>query len=263
MLGIEQLHPGRYQPRTSESEFSEDSLKNLIQSIQALGVVQPIIVKKYTSNLSNFEIVSGERRWQAAQLAGLKEVPVVVRYTQDQNMNELDSLVCGLAENIHRKDLNSVEEARAIQRLRKEFKMPIKDISTVLGRAPDTISHLLRILSLHSEVLKSLEKQESFTLSHAKTLVGLPIEQQRQLMGRVLKKNLSVRQLERLVKNIKKRSKTVTIDPNVKQLEQRLNEQLAIPTRLQWNNGKGKLTFQFNSIDELEHLLSRLNLTDF
>jgi len=263
MLGIEQLHPGQYQPRTSKSEFSENSLKNLIQSIEASGVVQPIIVKKNSLNSSDFEIISGERRWRAAQLAGLKEVPVVIRRTQNQEINKLDSLICGLAENIHRKDLNPVEEGRAIQRLREEFKMPIKDISTVLGRAPDTISHLLRILSLDPEVLQSLEKQEPFTLGHAKVLVGLPIDQQQHLMRHVLKDNLSVRQLERLVKNIKKQSKTVTIDPDIKQLEQRLNEQLAIPTQLQWGNGKGKLTFQFNSVDELEHLLSRLNLTDF
>jgi len=108
-----------------------------------------IIVKKNSLDLSDFEIISGEQRWRAAQLAGLKEVPVVIRRTQNQEMNKLNSFICGLAENIHRKNLNPVEEGRTIQRFR-----------TVLGRTPDTISHLLRVLSLDFEVLESLEKQK-------------------------------------------------------------------------------------------------------
>ncbi|MGM0595068.1 MAG: ParB/RepB/Spo0J family partition protein, partial [Pseudomonadota bacterium] len=251
---VELLQRGAYQPRI---DMHPDTLEELADSIRAQGVVQPIVVRPIPGD--RFEIIAGERRWRAAQLAGLHDIPAVVRDVADQA-----AMAMALIENIQREELNPMEESMALHRLIEEFGLTHQQTADAVGRSRASVSNLLRLLSLSDEVKRMLENGD-LEMGHARALLALKAEQQSQVARSVVGKGLSVRETERLVKRTlenpdgKAKKPEQTVDPDIRRLEQDLAEKIGAKVAIQHGaKGKGKLVIQYNSLDELDGVLEHI-----
>lgn len=250
-LPVEYLSRGRYQPR---KDFPPESLQELADSIRAQGIIQPIIVRALSKD--RYEIIAGERRWRAAQLAQMQEVPVVIRDISDEA-----TLAIALIENIQRENLNPMDEANALYRLQKEFAMTHETIAKTVGKSRTVITNLLRLLQLELSVKKLVESQR-LSVGHAKVLLALSGFTQTQLAEKIVAQNLSVRETERLVAELQKAkspgSLRTTRSPDIRRLETKVSEQLGAKVAIQQHpKGHGKLIISYHSVDELEGILER------
>jgi ParB family chromosome partitioning protein len=246
-LSISDLIPNKYQPRKI---FDEDNLNDLTNSIKERGILQPIIVRKSNDDKSKFEIIAGERRWLAAQKAGLHTVPVVITETDD-----LKSLEFAIVENVQRHDLNPLEEAQGYKRLIDEFNYDQEKVSKFIGKSRSHITNSLRLLTLPLEVIKLIETQK-LTAGHAKILVGL--ENSSFVANKIIEKKLSVRQAESFVKIFKnKRQKSNNIkDANIKDLEILVSNKIGLNVLIKnTKNNKGKITFEYKGLDQLNKII--------
>ncbi len=253
-LAIDVIQRGRYQPRTN---FNLDALQELADSIKAQGVVQPIIVRPLSATPGQFELVAGERRWRAAQLAGLHVIPAIVRDIPDQ-----EAMAVALIENIQRQDLNPIEEAKALVRLVDEFGLTHQEAADAVGRSRVSVSNLLRLLTLETDVRHMLEDGQ-LEMGHARAILGLEAAKQMQAARQVVKKGLSVRETEQLVRRLNKpeseKSKKAGLDPDTRRLQEDLSEKLGAKVVFQLGaNGKGKMLIHYNSIDELDGILAHI-----
>ena len=249
-LPIERLQRGRYQPRT---HMEPEALNALADSIRAQGIVQPILVREVTGG---FEIIAGERRWRAAQIAGLSEVPVIVRNIPDQA-----AMAVALIENIQREDLNPLEEAAGLKRLQEEFGLTHDEIATHVGRSRAAVTNLLRLLGLAPEVRELLETGR-LEMGHGRALLGIADPRAQAALAReVVARALNVRETERLVqRHGQPAPPKVAPDPDVETLERRLTETLGARVRIQARRaGAGRITIDYHSMDELEGLLGRFS----
>ncbi|MBL9029530.1 MAG: ParB/RepB/Spo0J family partition protein [Caedimonas sp.] len=256
IVSIHELAPGRYQPRES---FDQESLDSLIASVREKGVIQPILVRPVHHGLANYEIVAGERRWRAAKEAGFAEIPAIVR-----EMSDLEALETGLIENIQRHDLNPLEEAQGFKRLMDEFQYTQDDLAQALGKSRSYIANSVRLLSLGEEVKEALKKGK-ITAGHARALINSEFPQE--LLQKIIRNGLNVRQTEKLVQRGQKVSKIERInflpenDNDIKGLIQRLTEKLHLKVNLDLKpNGSGVLNIHFHSLEQLDILLTNLSL---
>jgi ParB family transcriptional regulator, chromosome partitioning protein len=258
-LPLDLLQRGKYQPRV---DMRPETLQELADSIRAQGVVQPIVVRPIegVGPAQRYEIVAGERRWRAAQIAGLTEIPAVIRRIPDEA-----AIAVALIENIQRENLNPLEEARALDRLINEFALSHQQAADAVGRSRAGVSNLLRLLELAPEVADRVEKRE-LEMGHARALLALSNrKQQVETALIVVKKSLSVRETEALVRRLQQ-SPTSKVeaaangDPNVNRLEQELAEKLGAKVAIQHSSGgKGKLVVSYNSLDELDGILAHIH----
>jgi len=257
-IPIELIQPGIYQPRV---DMHTEALEELANSIKAQGVVQPIVVrplkgKKSSTGEQLFEIIAGERRWRASQMAGLDKIPAVIRDVNDQA-----AIAMALIENIQREDLNPVEEANAIRRLINEFEMTHQVAAEAVGRSRAAVSNLLRLLELSDGVKKMLENGD-LEMGHARALLTLDSEKQLEAANHVIGQELSVRDTEKLVKRIlnpKEPKPTPKPDPDIRNLQESLAAKLGAKVSFQHNaKGKGKMVIQYNNVDELEGILAHI-----
>jgi len=246
-LSVSDLVPNKYQPRKI---FDEENLKDLTNSVQERGILQPIIVRKSNDNRSKYEIIAGERRWLAAQRANLHTVPVVITEADD-----LKSLEFAIVENVQRHDLNPLEEAQGYKRLIDDFSYDHEKVSKFIGKSRSYITNALRLLSLPAEVVKLIETQK-LSAGHAKILVGL--ENASFVAIKIVEKKLSVRQAENFVKifKSKKLKKTDTDDVNIKELENSISNKIGLSVSIQnKKNNKGKISFEYKSLDQLNKII--------
>ena len=255
-LPVALLQPGKYQPRR---DMHEDSLEDLAASIKVQGVIQPVIVRPVGQG--RYEIIAGERRWRAAQLAGLDEVPVVVRLVNDKA-----AIAMALIENIQREDLNPLEEANALQRLIDEFKLTHDEAASAVGRSRAAVSNLIRLRDLAPEVKKMVEGRK-LEMGHARALLSLTALNQGQVAHQVVARGLSVRETEALVKKTLAdggkggagKKGPPPKDANIRNLEQELSEKLGAPvTIVHGKGGKGHLTIGYSSLEVLDGILEKL-----
>ncbi|BBN83243.1 chromosome partitioning protein ParB [Pseudoalteromonas sp. A25] len=250
-IPIEFLHPGKYQPR---KDMSEQALEELASSIRAQGVLQPIVVRPIAEN--QFEIIAGERRWRAAQLAELDVVPCILKDVPDEA-----AVAIALIENIQREDLNAMEEAVALDRLLHEFELTHQQVADAVGKSRTSVTNLLRLNNLNDDV-KILLEHGDIEMGHARCLLALRDEQQSEAARTAVAKALTVRETEKLVRAIlepveKKQAKEK--DPDVKLLEQQLAENLGAKVEINYNQkGKGKLVISYANLDELDGILGRI-----
>ena len=246
-LSVSDLIPNKYQPRKN---FDEDSLKDLTNSIKERGIIQPIIVRKLSNENLKFEIIAGERRWLAAQRAGIHNVPVVITEADD-----LKSLEFAIVENVQRHDLNPLEEAQGYKRLIDEFSYDQEKVSKFIGKSRSYITNSLRILTLPVEVIKLIEIQK-LTAGHAKILVGLGNASF--VANKIIEKKLSVRQAEKFVQLFKKKkqkSKT-TKDTNILALELSISNKIGLNVEIRNNmRNKGKISFEYKDLDQLNKII--------
>ena len=251
VLPVGQLQPGKYQPR---SRMDQVALAELAASIRAQGLMQPILVRPVVSGA--YEIIAGERRWRAAQLAELKEVPVVVRQVADEAALEM-----ALIENIQREDLNALEEALGIQRLIDEFGMTHDSAASALGRSRSAVSNLLRLLGLPEPVREMLHCGE-IDMGHARALLSLPVLKQVEIAQQVVRKGLSVRETERLVQQLLEGApvrEIKPVDPDVARLQEEVAERIGAKVLIKpGKKGSGRITIDYASLDQLDDLLERL-----
>jgi ParB family chromosome partitioning protein len=260
-LPVDLLQRGRYQPRL---DMRPESLQELADSIKAQGVVQPIVVRPLTGQKPGeplrYEIIAGERRWRAAQMAGLHDIPAVVRIVPDEA-----AVAMSLIENIQRENLNPLEEARALDRLIREFDVTHQQAADAVGRSRAAVSNLLRLLELADEV-KTLVEHRQLEMGHARALLGLTgARQQAEVGALVARKGLSVRETEALVKRLLSHAAQPGSraperpDPNITRLEHDLADKLGAKVQLQHaHSGKGKLVINYNSLDELDGILAHI-----
>ena len=244
-ISVSDLVRNRYQPRKT---FDEESLEELTNSIKSRGIIQPIIVRPSSGN--KYEIIAGERRWLAAQRAGLHEVPVVVVDADDKKALEF-----GIVENVQRHDLNSIEEAEGYKRLIDEFSYDQEQVAKFIGKSRSHITNSLRLLTL-SNYITDLIKTNKISPGHAKILVGLSNSDQ--IAKKIIKKNLSVRQTENLVRLYKSPTKSIKAskDPNIKKIEIDLMEKIGLKTQIvNKKNNKGSVSFDYRDLDQLNHLI--------
>ena len=254
-LPLDLIRPGRYQPR---SVFDEEKLAELADSIRAQGVVQPVVVRPVGDD--EYELIAGERRWRAAQMAGIDDIPAVVRDVPDEV-----SVAMALIENIQREDLNPLEEATALRRLIDDFQMTHQEAADAVGRSRAAVSNLLRLLELMQEV-KDMIDMRLIEMGHARALLSLDDDLQVQAAREVVRKSLSVRDTENLARRLqqsKKKKGSRRVDPDILSLQNRLGETLGARVRIQHQaSGKGKLVISYTNSDEFEGILERLNLSD-
>jgi ParB family chromosome partitioning protein len=260
-IPVDLLQRGRYQPRL---DMRPESLQELADSIRAQGVVQPIVVRPLTAQRTGeplrYEIIAGERRWRAAQMAGLHAIPAVIRNVPDDA-----AVAMSLIENIQRENLNPLEEARALDRLIREFDMTHQTAADAVGRSRAAVSNLLRLLELADEV-KTLVETRQIEMGHARALLGLAaVRQQAEVALLVAKKGLSVRETEALVRRLATGKDDTAErepprrDPNVARLEQDLTDKLGARVQLQQGaKGRGRLVIAYNSLDELDGILAHI-----
>jgi ParB family chromosome partitioning protein len=254
-LPLDMIRPGRFQPR---SVFDEDKLAELADSIRAQGVVQAVVVRPAGGD--GYELIAGERRWRAAQIAGIDTIPAVVRDVPDEV-----SAAMALIENIQREDLNPLEEATALRRLIDDFQMTHQEAADAVGRSRAAVSNLLRLLELMQEV-KDMIDMRLIEMGHARALLSLDDDLQVQAAREVVRKRMSVRDTENLARRLqqsKKKKGSRRIDPDILRLQNRLGETLGARVRIQHQaSGKGKLVIAYNNSDEFEGILDRLGLSD-
>jgi len=253
-LSVDLIQRGRFQPRR---HFDQDSLQELADSISAQGMVQPVAVRLIDSG--KYELIAGERRWRAAQLAGISEIPAVIHEADDQAV-----MAMALIENIQRADLNPLEEAQALHRLLEEFGLTHQEVAQNVGKSRTTVTNLLRLLDLNPEV-KALLDEGELEMGHARALLGLKDGLQTEAAAEVVKKGLSVRETESLVRRLasgsshKDKRQVVEVDPNVKKLLSDLTDRLGARIQLQQKpGGKGALVINYNSLDELDGILEHI-----
>lgn len=254
VLPIEQIEPGRYQPR---SQIDDESLQELADSIKAQGVIQPIIVREF--GFENYELIAGERRWRAAQLAGLTEIPAVIKSISDEN-----ALAIGLIENIQRQNLNPIEEAAGLKRLIDEFGLTHEQAADAVGRSRSSVSNTLRLLNL-PEPVQDLLYERKLEMGHARALITLPVVEQISLAQRAAKNGWSVREVERrsAKPNVKSNLRSKSVDADIQRLQNKLAELLNMEVAIQCGlKGQGKISFAFSSHDELEYLLKKLGYSE-
>ncbi|HTO18057.1 MAG TPA: ParB/RepB/Spo0J family partition protein [Pseudomonas sp.] len=251
-LPLDLIQRGKYQPRR---DMDPEALEELAQSIQAQGVMQPIVVRPIGDN--RYEIIAGERRWRASQQAGLEKIPAMVREVPDEA-----AIAMALIENIQREDLNPIEEAVALQRLQQEFQLTQQQVADAVGKSRVTISNLLRLIALPEEI-KTLLAHGDLEMGHARALLGLPAERQVEGARHVVARGLTVRQTEALVRqwlSEKERpAREERTDPDIERLEQRLAERLGSPVQIRHGEkGKGQLIIRYSSLDELQGVLAHI-----
>lgn len=251
-LPIEFLTPGQYQPR---KDMAPEALEELANSVRAQGIIQPIVVRSL-GHKNQYEIIAGERRWRAAQLAGLDTVPCLIKDVSDEA-----TIAIALIENIQREDLNPMEEATALQRLLDEFSMTHQGVADAVGKSRTTVTNLLRLNNLNDDV-KTLLERGDLELGHAKVLLALDGNLQSEVARIVVAKALTVREAEKLVNkalNPAEKKPLPEPDPNVQQLEQRLSETFGANVSISHNRkGKGKLVITYASLDELDGILTHI-----
>lgn len=254
-LPVEFLIPGKYQPR---KDMSQEALEDLASSIRAQGIIQPIVVRPISNG--KFEIIAGERRWRASQLAKLAEVPCIVKDVPDEA-----AVAIALIENIQREDLNAMEEAVALERLLIEFSLTHQQVADAVGKSRASVTNLLRLNQLNDDV-KLLLEHGDIEMGHARALLALKEFEQSDAARLVAAKQLTVRETENLVRRIlepKPIAPEKPRDPDVIALEQRLSERFAAPVQISYNNkGKGKLEIAYSSLDELDGIINKLNVTE-
>jgi ParB family chromosome partitioning protein len=252
-LAVETLQRGRYQPR---KEIAPETIQELADSIKAQGIIQPIVVRPISAD--KYEIIAGERRWRAAQLAGLREVPVIIKDIPDEA-----ALAIALIENIQRENLNSIEEAIALQRLIDEFGMTHQQVASAVGKSRTTVTNLLRLLSLQSDV-KTFVEQGKLEMGHARALLALDDFKQLQLARRVVEQGMSVRETEELAAKLQKLTAIPaelpkSMNNEMHQLQQKISLQLGAMVKLNHNKrGKGKMVIHYNNLKELDRILDKL-----
>jgi ParB family chromosome partitioning protein len=252
MLPVDIIQRGKYQPRI---DMHQESLQDLADSISAQGVVQPIVVRSIGEG--RYEIIAGERRWRASQLAGLHEIPAIVRVVEDR-----EAIAIALIENIQREDLNPLEEARALERLIREFEITHEQAAAAVGRSRAAVSNLLRLLDLEDAV-KEMVEQGKLEMGHARALLALRGGQQIEAARQVVNRGLTVRATEGLVKSLQRpppvRLAAVKKDANIQHLETDLSDKLGASVAIrQGRGGKGKLEISYNSLDELDGILEHI-----
>lgn len=260
-IPLEHLQKGRYQPRV---DMRQDTLEDLASSIKSQGVVQPIIARplgKSNGETQRYEIVAGERRWRAAQMAGLSDIPTVIRIVPDDA-----AIAIALIENIQRENLNPLEEARALDRLIKEFKLTHQEAADAVGRSRVSVSNLLRLLDLSERVMPLLESRQ-IEMGHARALLALSeTADQLDAARQVIKKQLSVRDTERLVRRMlsdragkTKKKADLSGNADIRRLEVEITDKLGAKVRIDHSQkGSGKLVIQYNSLDELDGILKHI-----
>ena len=250
-LPIEFLQPGKYQPR---KDMSPEALEELASSIRSQGVIQPIVVRLVSTD--KYEIIAGERRWRAAQLAQLDVVPCLIKDVPDEA-----AVAIALIENIQREDLNAMEEAQALDRLMNEFELTHQEVAEAVGKSRTTITNLLRLNNLNDDV-KLLVEHGDIEMGHARALLALEGESQSDAAQIVSGKALTVRDTEKLVRKILEPAEPKPpkeIDPDVKSLVNKLSDNLGAKVSIDHNaKGKGKLVINFNDLDQLDGILSRI-----
>ena len=251
-LPLDLISPGPYQPR---SIFDADRMEELAESIRHQGVIQPILVRAQGEN--NYELIAGERRWRAAQIAGIENIPAIVRKVPDEI-----AIAMALVENIQREDLNPIEEATALRRLVDEFQMTHQEAGDSVGRSRSAVSNLLRLLELSGEV-RELVDARHLEMGHARALLTLEPSLQAKAAREVVARDLSVRETEQLVRRLKNPPvpRTQVLDPDIQRLQDQLSEKLCARVKLSHNaKGKGKMVIAYNSADEFEGILEQLGL---
>jgi ParB family chromosome partitioning protein len=247
------IQPGKYQPRV---DMSQESLDELTDSIKAQGLVQPIVVRPVSDD--RYEIIAGERRWRACKQAGLTEIPAVVRDVSDRN-----AIAMALIENIQRENLNPMEEANALHRLREEFSLTHQEAAEAVGRSRASVSNLLRLRNLNDDVKRLVENCD-LEMGHARALLALEGEQQSTIAKNIVEKGYSVRETEQLIRRLTKPESDNVVKPNKASGEIQIIESL-VKTKLgdgfnvkHTKSGKGKLIIDYNDVDELKHLIKRI-----
>jgi len=254
-IAIDLVDRSPFQPRQT---MTDEGLQELADSIRSQGLIQPIVVRK---TADRYELIAGERRWRAAQIAGLQDIPAVIKQADDQA-----AAAMALIENLQRENLNPVEEAVAIANLIAQFNWTHQEVAEVLGKARATVSNSLRLLEL-ADNAQQMVNDRLLSMGHARALLSLPLEQQNTIAKEIAAKQLSVRQTEQLVKKLlaqsgkKTKPSTLEKDPNIQALENRLADRLgaAVGIRSNEKTGKGKIEIPFNSLDELDGILNKLN----
>jgi len=253
-IPIDLLQRGKYQPRT---HMGKQALAELADSIRSQGVVQPIVARELKTG--NYEIIAGERRWRAAQMAGRDTIPAIIRRVPDEA-----AIAISLIENIQRENLNPLEEASALQQLIDEFGMNHQKVADTVGRSRTAVTNLLRLLTLNQDVRKLLLAGQ-LDMGHARALLALPAEAQSQVARQVAQRDLSVRETEALVRRrlhqpaAGKKSRRRAHDPDIRSLQDELGERLGAKVRINHKrSGRGQLTIDYNSIDELEGILDHI-----
>ena len=254
-IPIELIQRGKYQPRT---DMHEEALEELAASIRAQGVIQPIVVRPISSD--KYEIIAGERRWRAAQIAGLDSIPAIIKPVGDEA-----AIAMSLIENIQRENLNPIEEAMALKRLQDEFELTQQEVADAVGKSRATVTNLMRLIGLTIDVRRMLEHGD-LEMGHARALLSLPDIQQSEAARSVVGKGLSVRQTESLVRRLiaeagsSNSASPKMVDPDIKNLEENLADKLGAKVMIQHTvKGKGRLILKYNSLDELDGILSHIN----
>jgi ParB family chromosome partitioning protein len=251
-LPVDLIQRGKYQPRR---DIEPESLQELADSIKAQGVMQPIVVRPISD--TRYEIIAGERRWRATQLAGLDSIPAVIRDVPDEA-----AIAMALIENIQREDLNPIEEAVALQRLQQEFELTQQEVADAVGKSRSTVTNLLRLMTLQEDVRRLVEHGD-LEMGHARALLALEGGEQSHAARQVVGKGLSVRQTEALVRHLleakDKPRVEKTVDPNIRHLQDDLSRRLGTRVQIQHTaKGKGKLVLAYSSLDELDGILSHI-----
>ena len=252
-LPVQWLVRGAYQPR---QDMNQEALEELADSIREQGIMSPILVRALGEE--RFEIVAGERRWRAAQLAGLSTVPVIIKHLSDQ-----DTLALALIENIQREDLNAMEEAKALVRLQEEFNYSQEQVAKAVGKSRSAVANLMRLSALQKDVATMLERGD-IEMGHGRALLGLSGRQQIETARVVAGKGLSVRDTEALVRRTLKHQQSpeapASSDPDISRLEQQVSMLLGAGVKITHRgSGKGKMTINYNSVEELEGILAHIN----
>ena len=250
---VRDIKPGRYQPR---SQMDDEGLQELADSIKAQGVIQPVIVREH--GLSQYELIAGERRWRASQLAGLAEIPVVIKSIGDEA-----ALAMGLIENIQRENLNPIEEAQGLKRLVDEFGLTHETVAKAVGRSRSAVSNSLRLLALPEPVQEMLFLRQ-LEMGHARALLSLPVMEQLSLALKAVKNGWSVREVERrsqLAQQAPQEKKSKTVSPDIRYLNEALTEKLGVRAEVQTANHKrGKVVLHFDSPETFARLMQQLDV---
>ena len=247
---VDEIWRSPFQPRRW---IDDEGIEELAASIRSQGLLQPVVVRPRAAG--GFELIAGERRWRAAQRAGLERVPVVVRDVDDRG-----ALAMALIENVQREDLNPIEEAQGLERLRQEFELTQEQVAEAVGKSRPAVANLLRLLNL-PEAVRELLAQGDLEMGHARALLALPVEDQEPMARVVVKGQLSVRQTEALVRRAAKKPepRPTAVDPDIRRLEIRLSEKLGAGVSINHTRkGGGKVVISYASLDELDGILSRL-----
>lgn len=248
VIALDKLISGKFQPRKN---FNQDTLKELADSIKAQGIIQPILVRMISNN--QYEIIAGERRWQAAKIANLKEVPVIIKDISDST-----ALAMALIENIQREDLNVIEEARGIKRLIDEFNITHEEAAEAVGKSRTTVSNILRLLNLCEHAQKALETKK-IEMGHARAILSLSLIDQTMMCQKIINQQLTVREVEKAVSKgeTKKIPSKQSKDNDIKRLENELSEKLGIVVSINHkSSGRGSINLKYSSLDELDKIIA-------